>query len=154
MGQTSSTSPASSTAGSAGSKSPSPIAATVVPDSRRMQFLPKHFGAEMMVAEATVYDFMRALCRSYSGGYWNFIEISNGGFYMQLHGEGLLPISVSMGNDYSGEMSHDAASITVTLFALNRLVHRGLDRFDDAYYLLLDFAAHHPERTEIFNAID
>lgn len=160
MGQTSTSATTSATTtgtpivGNAGSPSPYPIVATVVPDGLRLRFLPKHFGASMMRAEAAVYDSMGAICCSYHGGFWNFIELSNGGCYLQLQGEGTLPISVSMGNDFSGELSHDAASITATLFALNRLIQQGLERFDGAYYRLLDFAAQHPERADIFMAID
>ena len=36
--------------------------ATVVPDAQRLQFLPRHFGIDMMIAEATVYQSMRRIC--------------------------------------------------------------------------------------------
>lgn len=155
MGMTSDTGTSSpAIVGNADSPPSSTIVATLVPDHLRLRFLLKHFGAHMMRAESAVYDSMRALCSTYNGGFWNFIELSNGGFYLQLQGDQKLTLSVSMGNDFSGELSRDAASITANLFALNQLTHQGLERFVDPYYWLRDYAAQHPERVEIFDAID
>jgi Antirestriction protein len=145
--------PAASTPASA-----SPISATLVAEGQRLNFLPKHFGPHYLVGETAVYNAMKQLCASYNGGFWDFIELSNGGFYMRLSppGEASKPMSISVevGNGYSGEMSADAASIVATLFALNGLAFQGYEDLSDKYYLLLDFAAFHAERREIFQAID
>ena len=59
------------------------ITASIVPAEQRMDFLPKHFGARaMMKFEMSVYDWMGNLCPSYRGGYWNYVELSNGGAFM------------------------------------------------------------------------
>jgi hypothetical protein len=60
------------------------IAARLVPDPERMGFLPKHFGSRRYLqGENAVYDWMRRLCPDYTGGFWDFVELSNGGFYMR-----------------------------------------------------------------------
>ena len=143
--------PCTSATGTAESGKP---VATVVPDAQRMRFLPKHFGIDMMVGEATVFDSMRRICPSYHGGLWDFVEVSNGAFYMRLQSSELQDIDMSAENGYTGQMSADAAGITATLFALNQLIWGGRERFTDAFYLLREFAAQHPEFREIFGAID
>lgn len=143
----------SATAAPAVSDTGKPVA-TVVPDAQRLRFLPKHFGIDMMVGEATVFDSMRRICPSYHGGLWDFVEVSNGAFYMRLQSNELQDIDMSGENGYTGQMSADAAGITATLFALNQLIWSGRERFTNAFYLLREFAAQHPEFREIFGAID
>jgi hypothetical protein len=48
----------------------------------RMGTLPRHFGEHMMTVEGRIYGLMREYCADCSGGYWQFHELSNGGFYM------------------------------------------------------------------------
>jgi hypothetical protein len=145
----SSPSPASSSSVHAGT-----INTTSVTADQRFKFLPRVFGARhMMRGESAVYDWMAELCRNYQGGYWDFIDLSNGGFYLRLAADNPLDVVVA-GNGFSGGMSPDAASIVATLFALNDLIWRGAGHLDDAYYLLRDFAAQHPEARLILQAID
>lgn len=131
------------------------ITATRVSDEARMQFLPRYFGEEFMLrGESTVFRFMRQLSPSYNGGFWNFYDLSNGGFYMSLDSDDPMLVEVD-GNGFSDEMSADAASIVANLFALGELTalfHEG--RFVDHYYALREFAREHPESTKIFRAID
>jgi len=130
------------------------ITASLVPENQRLQFLPRHLGRHMLLGEATVYGFMRRLCRNYDGGFWEFIELSNGGFYMRLRSALTMTIEVDMGNDYSGTMSADAASIVACLFTFSHLSCGGVGGLSEAYLLLLDFAAEHEECAEILRAID
>lgn len=134
------------------------ITARVVPDGERMNFLPKHFGRDCLVGESAIYSVMREICRTYNGGFWDFIELSNGGFYMRLCASDRSPeslaVSIPYGNDFACEMSYDAASIVATLHALSRLSFDYLPRAADQFHLLRDFASHHEERRKIFMAID
>lgn len=130
------------------------ITAHLVGDGERMNFLPKHFGRSFLQGEMAVYQTMDMLCSSYSGGFWDFIELSNGGFYLRLQSKGPLAIRVPTGNDFASELSPDGAGIVVTLFALNQLIWSGMEELSDAYYLLRDFARQHEERAKIFSAID
>ena len=93
--------------------------ATRVPVNRRMQFLPRFLGHDMRAGEALVYDWMQALAPDYGGGYWEFYELSNGGFYMAPE-LGCETIRIRCpGNFYDATMSPDAAGIVATLYALN-----------------------------------
>ena len=116
--------------------------------------LPRHFGQRLLVFEGAVYDFMRRFAPSYRGGYWEFFELSNGGFYMACDG-GPFRFSVDT-NGYEGEMSADAAGITVCLFVCSHLsfTYTGDDVFARHFHLLHEYAAEHAEAPAIFAAID
>lgn len=132
-----------------------PVAARVVEDAQRLMTLPHHFGNRLLAFEAAVYDFMRRFSPDYRGGFWNFIELSNNGFYMSPEHEGTFRFSVDT-NGYAGEMSPDAAGITVCLFAYSHLSFRYSDNdvFAEHFHRLRDFAIGHAEASEIFAAVD
>lgn len=131
------------------------IVANLVPDEARLGCLPKHFGHRMMLLEQTVYAFMREFVGSYRGGYWDFFELSNGGFYMAPKISSPTALSVAS-NGFEAEMTPDAAGIVACLFAYSHLSFRCPDDspFGNYYHLLLDFAGGHREAGLIFRAID
>lgn len=53
-----------------------------VPDAERLEFLPRHFGRQMLTVERTVYAHLENLSPDYRGGYWDYLELSNGGCFM------------------------------------------------------------------------
>jgi len=130
------------------------VVAQRVDDSERMMALPRHFGERLLIFEGAVYDFMRRFAADYDGGYWQFYELSNGGFYMAPDG-GAFRFSVDT-NGYEGEMSADAAGITVCLFACSHLSFRYSEDavYGDHFHFLREFAAEHSEASAIFAAID
>ena len=79
---------------SLGDSSPSPslvqasgntVVATKVVDAARLHFLPRVFGpGQMMLGETAVYRLMSELCPEYHGGFWDFIDLSNGGVVRHL----------------------------------------------------------------------
>lgn len=131
------------------------VSATQVAESERMKCLPRHFGARMMHFENTVYHFMDKLIESYKGAYWEFYELSNGGFYMAPRIDSPVRVKVES-NWYEGEISADAAGIIACLFALSHLSFkfRNDERLAEHYHLLLDYAYQHPESSAIASAID
>jgi hypothetical protein len=130
------------------------IVATEVPAARHQQFLPERFGPALLLrSEMLVYGWMGRLCEGYRGGFWRFFDLSNGGFYMAPIAPGPLHIRVD-GNGFSGDLSADAAGVVASMFALNHLACDGHSQFDDPYYLLMDFACQHEERSSILSAID
>ena len=59
------------------------ITATRVPDEDRLNFWSRHVGPKYMLSfERHVFGWMRRLCGDYDGGFWEFYELSNGGFYI------------------------------------------------------------------------
>lgn len=130
------------------------IEAHLVAENQRLQMLPKHFGRHMLSVEHAVYSFMRELAKAYSGGYWTYFELSNGGFYMAPQLEASFDITVD-GNGFSGTLSADAAGITACLFAFSHLSFRISDqRLSDHFHALRDFALGHAESRLIFAAIN
>lgn len=130
--------------------------ATLVPESRRLDFLPALFGINRLIAgETIVYDFMDRLSPlDYDGGFWTFHELDGQPLFLAPTSKPRFRL-VWEDNGYQGEVSAEAAGIVVTLFALSHLSFRFQDdRFSEAYARLYDFAADHPEAAEIFQAID
>jgi hypothetical protein len=130
------------------------IGAREVPDDERLQMLPRHFGRHMLTVEYAVYAFMRKLSSQYTGGYWNYLELSNGGFYMAPAHDTPFNVCVET-NGFEGQMSADAAGITACLFALSQLSfqiqHESIARH---FHQLRDFALEHAEASVILGAID
>jgi hypothetical protein len=109
-----------------------------------------------MRLEPAVYGLTENMSEDYSGGYWDFWELSNGGFYMSPSSQNKFKVSCI--NDYAGEMSADALGITACLYAYSHLSFNGRNGFDEIcaehYHLLREFAFDHDESRGIFSAID
>jgi hypothetical protein len=119
-----------------------------------MNTLPRHFGRRLMTGEALVYQSLQFVCDGYSGGFWDFYELTNGGFYMAPRLEEPLRIQCD-GNGFDGEMSGDAAGIVACLMAFNALAWQTREaHFGQLFYHLRDFATQHAEAALIFGAID
>jgi hypothetical protein len=130
------------------------IDAREIPSDERLQILPRHFGRYMLTVEYAVCAFMRKLANQYTGGYWNYFEISNGGFYMAPTHDTPFNVLVDT-NDFEGQMSADAAGITACLFALSHLSFQIADEsIAEHYHQLRDFAVYHAEASAILAAID
>ena len=130
------------------------VNARLVQSAERLQILPRHFGKYMLHVEHAVYAFMRRLAAEYTGGYWNYLELSNGGLYMAPDHDTLFNVCVDT-NGFVGSMSADAAGITASLFALSHLSFRISDeRIAEHFHQLRDFALNHAEAGVILAAID
>lgn len=131
------------------------ISATKVSEDDRMDFMPKHLGIKhLMAGQNLFFVWLEKLSEDYKGGYWEFYELSNGGWYTAPAGEKRYKMS-QPGNFYEGEMSADAAGITASLYSLGQLADTTEeDSFINAYHLLRDFAIEHAEGQEILSAID
>ena len=133
---------------------PKPV--TLVPEARRMAYLPAIFGpALMLIGERAVYQFMSWLAPDdYTGGLWHFHERDGQPLFMSPDADKRLRIFCET-NGYMGVVSAEAAGIIATLFALSHLSFRHeADELADAYMRLYEFAGDHPEAGEIFKAID
>ncbi|SIT04620.1 antirestriction protein [Achromobacter sp. JD417] len=134
------------------------IQATKVSGDRRLSILPKYFGPGLrylMIGEAQVYNHMEMLCSEYRGGYWEFFELSNGGFFMVPSMQKERVRVVQAMNGYSGEVSVEAAGIIACLFGFYALACQSQqENHLDLYMALRDFACGHAEAREILQAID
>lgn len=132
------------------------ITAKLVLESKRMDTADKHFGIRFpLVFEPMVYRFAEQLAESYTGGYWHFYTLSNGGFYMAPNLDE--SFSVVADNAYTGNLSADALGITTCLYTYSNLSFgEGAfgERCTEAYHRLYEFAMQHPEAGAIRAAID
>ena len=129
---------------------------TVVPEARRMDFLPALFSpALMLIGERAVYQFMSWLAHDdYTGGLWHFHEQGGQPLFMSPDADKRFRIACET-NGYMGEVSAEAAGIIATLFALSHLSFRHeADQLSEAYMRLYEFVGDHPEAGQIFQAID
>lgn len=131
-----------------------PVTAQIVKGYRRIEMLPKYFERLDLYVERGIFGLMRWLSDDYTGGYWEYHELSNGGFFMAPVRPERYRIMVTS-NGYEGSVSAEAAGIIACLFAYSELsqLHRD-DNLAGHYHLLRDFAGDHPEAREIFAAID
>jgi hypothetical protein len=130
------------------------VVASIVPEGRRMEFLPSKFGVTAMLkVETAVFAWMERLCPTYIGGYWNFVELSNGGAYMVPSSAEFFNVCVE-GNGFEGRVSADTAGVIATAFALNGLIWQGHDKLSEKYEQLLEYISHHPDQIAIRRALD
>lgn len=142
------------------------IQATDLNGVAKLQFIPRHFGARMLMrAEALINGTLRSLCEDYTGGDWRFVELSNGGFFMapsyappkrktpRPAPPGTMRLCVP-GNFVDVDVTPEAAGIIATLYVLCQLADPEDDYFAEAYHRLLDFTRQHAECSSIDKAID
>lgn len=131
------------------------IQITEITDKARFEFTANLFGENVCIeGELAVYQWMRRLCSSYNGGYWQFYGLSNGGFLMCPTGAKTFHLVWSL--NWSDEVvSAQAAGIVATLFALSQVMETNPDDLVvENYYRLREFLAEHPEAEAMFRLID
>jgi hypothetical protein len=133
----------------------SPIFATKIGGGhQRLACLPRHFGTACVAVEHAIYDMMGRVCDDYDGGYWDFFELSNGGFYMAPHIERLLHLQWP-DNGFDRVVDTRTAGIIVCAMTFNHLSFRPRgERFGKAYEQLADFIAQHEDAGIIHAALD
>lgn len=137
-----------------GTNAAMPILATLVNDEARLNCLPRFFGNRCVMVENAVFTMMGIMCADYHGAFWQFFELSNGGFYMVPKTDNRFHMTCD-GNGFEGDVSADAAGIIACLMAFSHLSFQlEDDRIIDAFHRLRDFASDHSEAGLIFSAID
>ena len=127
---------------------------TIVSLNDRIHFLPKHVGKYFMQFESKMYYMADNYIKHYTGGYWEFYELSNGGFTIAL--DNAEPLIFSNPNNYfEAQLDSESASIVLTLMSLSELsfdYSRG--SFAEKFHLLRNLALRHEKSTLIMQAID
>jgi hypothetical protein len=132
------------------------ITNTIVSESERSAFVDRLFGISYATKlEPTVFTMAERIAPEYSGAYWTFHELGNGGFYMVPSIE--TPFDVICENGFEGKLSQDALGITACLYAYSHL-SLGDGRFAETcaehYHLLREFMFEHTEASAILRATD
>jgi hypothetical protein len=133
------------------------ITCTLVPEHLRSEVTADLFGAYFpLQLEPFIYSIASQLSEDYSGGYWNFYRLGNGGFYMAPNSTGCFQVGSPNGHECL--MSADALGITACLYAYSHLsfgnTGKGTDRCIEQFHLLREFVFDHAEATNIFRIID
>jgi len=127
-----------------------------VADNQRVNIAADLFGAYFPLRlEPFVFSITSQLSEDYSGGYWQFYTLGNGGFYMAPDSDG--KFQVTSQNGYEGFMSADALGISACLYAFSHLSFGDGDFAETCarqYHLLREFMFEHSEAAEILRAID
>ena len=128
------------------------ILRTKIANNQRIQHTHDLFEINFPLSlEPLVYTFAGNLAESYSGGYWEFYSLSNGGFYMAPGSD--KPFKVSCENGYEGTLSADALGITVCLYAYSHLSFSD-EVFINHYHWLREYMLDHNDAEVILKAID
>ena len=128
----------------------------IVPESERMAFVDKLFGIGYVIKlEPTVFTMAERLAPQYTGGYWQFHELGNGGFYMAPRFD--TEFTISCENGFEGKLSPDALGVAASMYAFSHLSF-GDGRFAQTcaehYHLLREFMFEHAEAGVILQATD
>jgi hypothetical protein len=128
----------------------------LVPEDRRLAVAERLFGVHFPLRlEPVIYGITERMAEDYSGGYWDFYQLSNGGFYMAPSSD--RRFSMSCDNMYQGDLSGDALGITACLYAYSHLSFQD-GRFGRVcachYHRLREYMFEHPEVREILGATD
>jgi hypothetical protein len=128
----------------------------LVQEDRRMAVVERLFGVRFpLQIEPIVYGITERMAEDYSGGYWEFYTLSNGGFYMAPSTD--VVFHVACDNMFEGDLSGDALGITACLYAYSHLSFTD-GRFGRVcachYHRLREYMFEHPEVREILGATD
>jgi hypothetical protein len=132
------------------------ITNTIVPESERLAFVDRLFGISYVIKlEPTVFTMTERIAPEYSGAYWMFHALGNGGFYMSPRFD--TEFSISCENGYEGKLSPDALGITACLYAFSHLSFgdgRLAETCAEQYHLLREYLFEHAEAKAILRATD
>ena len=123
----------------------------------RMEHVGKLFGIHFsMTFEPMLYSISERMSHDYRGGYWEFYELSNGGFYMAP--AVIDSFNVYCQNGFSAKLSSDALGISACLYAYSNLSFSKIDNLADQctrqFHLLREYMFDHAEVHQILAAID
>ena len=134
------------------------VTRTLVPeDQQRLAITEKLFGMWFPLRlELFVFSFAERLSKDYTGGYWEFYKLSNGGFYMAPTGDRRYHLICE--NRFEGDLSADAFGITACIYSYSNLSFSGPDAFadicNDQYHWLREYMMEHTEVEAILGATD
>ena len=128
----------------------------LVPEDKRLHITERLFGIHFpLKLEPVIFGITDRIARDYTGGYWDFYTLSNGGFYIAPASDEHFEIACL--NQYKGTLSADALGITACLYAYSHLSFSN-GRFARVcachYHRLREYMFEHPEARAILGATD
>ena len=134
-----------------------PVTSNLIPEDQRMSHTAKLFGAHFpLQLEPVIYGISERMAEAYSGGYWHFYSLDNGGFYMAPEGDQVFEVSCD--NYFTGQLSADALGITACLYTFSHCSFAKNEAFGricaQHYHWLRALMFDHAEMAAILGAID
>ena len=132
------------------------ITKTEIPEDQRCDHVDRIFGIYFPLRlEPVIFTFADRLSKDYTGGYWNFYALSNGGFFMAQESDALFTVYAD--NGFQGKMSAEAFGITACLYAYSNLSFGDGESAEECakqFHLLREYMLDPPEAGAILSAID
>jgi Antirestriction protein len=132
------------------------VTRTLVAEDQRLIIAEKLFGVHFpLQLEPVIYGITDSMSEDYTGGYWHFYTLSNGGFYMGPSEDRIFHVICQ--NQFEGDLSADALGITSCLYAYSHLSFTDGNiarEYARHYHRLREFMAEHPEVGAILGATD
>ena len=138
-------------------ENPKAVARSLICEDQRLAHVEKLFGFHFpLQLEPFIYGITDRMAEAYSGGYWQFYTLDNGGFYAAPASDQVYKVSCD--NYFTGELSADALGITACLYAYS-LCSFSKDKVfgrmcADHYHRLRAYMFGHDEAASILRAID
>lgn len=128
-----------------------------VADDQRINHTADIFGIRFpLQIEPSIYQITETIAKEYDGGYWDFHQLSNGGFYMAPATD--RQFQVCCQNGFEGVLSADALGITACLHVYSHLSFSSQEVFAQTcaqqYHWLREYMLDHSEANAILGAID
>jgi hypothetical protein len=128
-----------------------------ISNAQRVNHTANLFGPNFpLTLEPVIYSITSNLSSEYCGGYWEFYELSNGGFYMSPDDD--TAFTISSENGFKGTMSAHALGITACLYAYSHLSFSDISEMAEVcagqYHLLREYMFEHDEVRAILAAVD
>ena len=101
------------------------IQRTKLTGSDRTGAISRRYGAAAFSFETILYALASRYSPDYNGGWWDFYELGNRGFYVSLAYDKLAIRVQNDDNGFADDMSPDAFSVGVNLCALSHLTFSG-----------------------------
>lgn len=129
----------------------------IVGNSARNNFLYNKVGNALIAVENAVFNTASSICEDYDSGFWEFAELTNGGFFMYPTSE--TPFSCNAENFAEETVSAEAFGIVCTLYALSHVSFKWkassvAERIVEAYHSLLEYSRTREDHAQIAALID
>ena len=134
-----------------------PVTRTLIPEEQRLSHTANLFGAHFpLQLEPVIYGITERMSEAYSGGYWHFYSLDNGGFYIKPDSDQIYKTSCD--SYFTGELTADALGIVSCLYAYSHCSFSKDKVFGrlmaDHYHWLREYMFEHPEVAAILGATD
>lgn len=130
------------------------VSACRVPERSRCAAMVRFLGVRSNQVESAIYRALGSLCEKYSGGYWEMMYLSNGGFFMHPVSQPRWQLRQAL-NYSEAAVSAETAGIVACLYAFSHLsADPQYAALANRYHELREYALDHAEAAAIFALID